>query len=284
MSQKETTATIGRHDIGESQYGNLSELTELAREAFEQKRTKDCLDLTRAMLLVDPGNADAQSMRLSIQSEMHRDLDNARAFIRQAQSRESLEPQLQPGATETEGRVPIETEAETGNSRTGKLVSGAVRLLTGSIHSRRVKGVRWLLVASGLIAVGVVLASLPRFRTAKRPVEPSLMAMNSSDVPKPVVTEDIPPAQVETLSRSRTGAASSSIKDCGTGSDAGTASSRCSARPAGSLPVPESSQSVLRAPSTSMKMMPTSGPCRSPSSFLLENTHSNTATAVCGRF
>lgn len=198
MSQKETTATIGRHDIGESQHGDLSQLTELAREAFEQKRTKDCLDLTRAMLLIDPGNADAQSMRLSIQSEMHRDLDNARAFIRQAQSRESLEPQLQPGATETEGRVPVETEAETGNSRMGKLVSGAIRLLSDSIHSQRVKGVRWLLVASGLIAVVVVLASLPRFRTAKRPAEPSLMAMNSSDMPKLVVSEDIHPAQVET--------------------------------------------------------------------------------------
>src|SRR5215471_20541759 len=99
MSQKESPAIVGRLEASESQVGNLSGLTELAREAFEQKRTKDCLDLTRAMLLLDPGNADAQAMRLSIQSEMHRDLDSARAFIRQAQSPqvpqspESIEPQ-----------------------------------------------------------------------------------------------------------------------------------------------------------------------------------------------
>ena len=125
MSQKETTATVGRLEAGESQVGNLSGLTERAREAFEQKRTKDCLDLTRAMLLVDPGNADAQSMRLSIQSEMHRDLDNARAFIRQAQGKESLT--LQPSGTEVEERVPLET----GELGTRTLVDGAV------LHSQR---------------------------------------------------------------------------------------------------------------------------------------------------
>ena len=83
MSQIETTATVGRLETGESQDGNLAALTERAREAFEEKRMKDCLDLTRAMLLVDPGNAEAQSMRLSVQSEIHRDLDHSEQSIRQ---------------------------------------------------------------------------------------------------------------------------------------------------------------------------------------------------------
>src|SRR6185295_13745540 len=143
MSQRETTATIGRFEAGESEHADVSELAELAREAFEQKRTKDCLDLTRAMLLVDPGNVDAQSMRASIQSEMHRDLDNARAFIRQAQSKDSPEPQLNPAAepeAEIEGRVYVETEVETQESRLRTFVSGIVQTLTYSVHSRRVRG------------------------------------------------------------------------------------------------------------------------------------------------
>jgi hypothetical protein len=196
MSQKETTATIGRFEAGESEHADVSELAELAREAFEQKRTKDCLDLTRAMLLVDPGNADAQSMRLSIQSEMHRDLDNARAFIRQAQSKESLEPRLTTETTEIEERVHPETVAETENSRLRAVVSGA-RLLLHSVHLQRMRGVRWLLVAGGILVVGV-LAALPRFKTDNHPVEPSLLAMAPSDLPKPIVSEDIRPAPLET--------------------------------------------------------------------------------------
>jgi hypothetical protein len=193
MSQRETTATVGRLEAGESQVGNLSGLTERAREAFEQKRTKECLDLTRAILLVDPGNTDAQSMRLTIQSEMHRDLDSARAFIRQAKSKEFAEPQ--PGATTSDGPVHVES----GHSRIGTLVSGADRVLSYSVNLRRGRSFRWLLVAGGIIAVGVVLAALPRFKTDKHPVEASLLAMASSDIPKPVVSEEIP-AQIETAS------------------------------------------------------------------------------------
>jgi hypothetical protein len=187
MSQKETTATVGRLEAGESQVGNLSEWTERAREAFEQKRTKDCLDLTRAILLVDPGNSDAQSMRLSIQSEMHRDLDSARAFIRQAQSKESLAPQPQPCAAEVEER----SAYKTGKSRAQALVDSAVLLLSDLVHAQRLRGLRWLVVAAALIIAGVVLAPFPRFKTDARPAKSSLLALGSSDVPKPPVSEDI---------------------------------------------------------------------------------------------
>jgi hypothetical protein len=168
MSQKATTATVGRLEAGESQHGDLAGLAELAREAFEQKRTKDCLDLTRAMLLVDPGNADAQSMRLSIQSEMHRDLDNARAFI----------------------------HVEIGISRKGTFAAGAL-LLSDFFHSRRLRGVRWLLVGSAFIVVGVVLARLPRFKTSNRAVESSLQARSSVDTPKPTLIEEVRPPLIE---------------------------------------------------------------------------------------
>jgi hypothetical protein len=61
-----------------------------------------------------------------------------------------------------------------------------------------VQGIRWLLVASALIAIGVVLTPLSRFKTNTNPVEPSLLALGSSDVSEPVVIEEVRPAQVET--------------------------------------------------------------------------------------
>jgi hypothetical protein len=141
------------------------------------------------MLLVDPGNADAQSMRLSIQSEMHRDLDNARAFVRQAQSKESLEPQLQAVAIENERRVHVEF----GKSRMDTIVAGSVLLVSSLFHSQRLRGIRWLLVASAIILVVVVLAPFLRFKTDTRPVESSLLALGSSDVAKPAVSEEVRP-------------------------------------------------------------------------------------------
>src|SRR5258708_39501571 len=98
MSQNETTDTLGHQEVSESSIGNLSKLAGLARQAYEQKLTKDCLDLTRAILLIDPDNADAQRMRSSVQSQMHLDLENARAFLVQAQSRDSPETESLPSA------------------------------------------------------------------------------------------------------------------------------------------------------------------------------------------
>src|SRR5215469_15300342 len=93
MSQKEKADPVGRLEVAESPIDDLSKLTELARQAYERKGMKDCLDLTRAMLLIEPDNADAQWMRSAIQSDLQRDLENARAFLRQAQSKENAEKQ-----------------------------------------------------------------------------------------------------------------------------------------------------------------------------------------------
>jgi hypothetical protein len=184
MSQKATTGTIGRLEASESNFGNLSELVELARQAFEEKRTKHCLDLTRAILLIDPDNADAQSMRLSIQSEMHRDLDNARAFLRQAQSKENPEQQMHP-------------RVEDGNPRLEPLVPVSVTQPAAAFKFRLSKGAGWLLGASAFVIVGLILAALPRFRTTTNPVEPALLAAGASDLPKPLVTKESPPVKAE---------------------------------------------------------------------------------------
>lgn len=149
--------------------------------------------MTRAILLINPDNADAQSMRLSIQSEMHRDLDNARAFLRQAQSKESPEPQPQTGPAEIQERVHV-----AGNPRLEAPLPTSVPLPSDSVTSRRARGIRWLLAASAFITVGIVLATLPRFKTNTNPVAPSLLALGASDMPKPVVSNETSPAKIET--------------------------------------------------------------------------------------
>src|SRR5262245_34663827 len=155
MSQNETAS--------ESPTGNLPKLAELARQAYEQKRTKDCLDLTRAILLIDPDNADAQWMRSSIQSEMQRDLENARAFLRQAHSNENTEH-----STEIETASVPDDDAD------------ADSLLPAN-DSARMPGTRWLVGATVLIIAGVVIASLPRFRSKSNAAAASPPALSASD-------------------------------------------------------------------------------------------------------
>jgi len=156
MSQKESTGPIMDLETSESANENVSRLAELARQAFEQKRTKDCLDLTRAILLIDPDHAQAQSMRSALQSEMHRDLENARAFLRQASSQDSVQGNSQADATLPE---PEHRAEET------VLVPGARRYFR--YHLQR----RWVMRVGMVLGVGIIFASLPRPRSRPTPVE-----------------------------------------------------------------------------------------------------------------
>src|SRR5690349_13230715 len=156
MSQKEAVDPIADLDTSESASENVSRLTELARQAFEQKRTKDCLDLTRAVLLIDPDHAQAQSMRSTLQSEMHRDLENSRAFLQQAASRENADSKSQPDAASADLEQPVEETV---------LVPGA-----GGYSRQKLKR-RWALRIGMLMGVAVIFASLPRPKTKSTPVE-----------------------------------------------------------------------------------------------------------------
>jgi len=179
MSQKEGTDPIGRLQVSESPNGNLSRLAELARQAYDRKSTKDCLDLTRAMLLIDPDNADAQWMRSSIQSDMHRDLENARAFLRQAQSKENTEKQPQPG----QAAVPAGLQSDSD----GKDFDPSLPSPAKPTTSRRTPGTRWLVGASVLIVLGVTVVSLPRLRTRSNYMAALLLPPGVSDRSKPIV-------------------------------------------------------------------------------------------------
>jgi hypothetical protein len=72
-------------------------------------------------------------------------------------------------------------------------VDGVILLLSDFVRSQRLRGLRWLLVAGAFIVVGVVLVPFPRFKPGTTPaVESSLLALGSSDMPKPAVTEETP--------------------------------------------------------------------------------------------
>jgi hypothetical protein len=173
MSQKEAVDPIADLDTSESASENVSRLAELARQAFEQKRTKDCLDLTRAILLINPDHAQAQSMRSALQSEMHRDLESSRAFLRQAASRENADGESQPGAASPNAAQPVE---ETVLPDAGR-------------YSRQKLKRRWLLRIGMVLGVGVIFASLPRPKTRSTPVEAAQLKVT---LPQPAVAPPSP--------------------------------------------------------------------------------------------
>jgi hypothetical protein len=190
MSQKEMADPITDLGTGESATENVSRLAELARQAFEQKRTKECLDLTRAILLIDPDHAQAQSMRSALQSEMHRDLENSRALLRQIASREIPEGESQQGAALPTSEDPTEKTV---------LVPDAGQYVTKK--SKR----RWVLRIGMVLGVGIIFASLPRPKTKPAPAEAGPLKVNATqpDLPPPAppieAVETSAPADLPTV-------------------------------------------------------------------------------------
>jgi len=74
----------------ESMDAGLSELVALAKQAFEEKRRKDCLALTNAILKIDPQNNDAKHIQSLVQTDLQQDIKQAYAFMRDARTRVDL--------------------------------------------------------------------------------------------------------------------------------------------------------------------------------------------------
>src|SRR5215831_1616229 len=98
-------------DVRESSSASLPKLAHLARQAYGQKRTKECLDLTRAILLIDPDNVEAQLMRSAIRAEIHQNLEDAQALLRSAQLKQTSET-LQPSVSTSEEDPDLDAEGE----------------------------------------------------------------------------------------------------------------------------------------------------------------------------
>lgn len=174
MSQTEPTGPAGDLEIRKSPNGNLYNLIliELARQAYEQKRIKDCLDLTRAILLIDPDNAQAQSLRSSMQSELHRNLENVSAFRRQAQSKEKPEKQSEPSRTAVPGNVELDSE-----SNSAALIEATSPLAEAPNDSRRMLKIGSLVRATVLVllsatVLSISVVSLMKPATTPKPVAP----------------------------------------------------------------------------------------------------------------
>jgi hypothetical protein len=112
MPEQEHAVPTEDVDRAESSDEDLSQLTELARQAYHQKRTKNCLDLVKAILRIDPENAEAQLMRSSIRMEMHVDLENARTLLRDAHLKERSQVYSQAGSTVLRKILSIDPESE----------------------------------------------------------------------------------------------------------------------------------------------------------------------------
>jgi hypothetical protein len=60
---------------------SLFELVALARQAFEEKRERDCFDLTRAALKIDPNHSEAREIHSCLQAGLEQDLSEARRLV-----------------------------------------------------------------------------------------------------------------------------------------------------------------------------------------------------------
>jgi len=181
MPQKHPTDTIERIDVSESASGDPSRLAELARQAYQQRRTKDCLDLTRALLLIDPENVEAQQMRTAIRAEIQQDLDNARNFLRQAQARQISQESSPP-----------ETAVEADSTSDSESVSPTASPTSGP-WSRSARKIAWMALAG---VAAVIVVSVVKVRSPAKIPEASPSVPIASDQPKSVVSESASPTSL----------------------------------------------------------------------------------------
>jgi hypothetical protein len=69
---------------------DLASLAMRARDAYDQKRTKECLTLTKSLLMLDPENGDAKSLQSAIRSDIQRNLDDARTLLEDSRRNDNL--------------------------------------------------------------------------------------------------------------------------------------------------------------------------------------------------
>src|SRR5436305_8074911 len=124
---------------------------------------------------MDPDNADAQRMRSSIQSEMHRDLENTREFLRQAEAEDNSEEL----STAKAAMVGSPLDSNAGDVHDWLSTEAVPRSSAPALRTR------WLVGASVLLVLGFVAAGLAGFRKSNAthsvmPVSPSTPVLRVS--------------------------------------------------------------------------------------------------------
>lgn len=74
----------------ETVIAGLSELGQLARHAFEDKRRKQCLALTTAILKIDPENREALVIQAWVREDLVKDVNSAKQQVQEARRESSL--------------------------------------------------------------------------------------------------------------------------------------------------------------------------------------------------
>jgi hypothetical protein len=58
-----------------------ADLATRARAAYQNKRTRECIELTKQLLNADPENAEGKSLQAAVSADIERDLTDARALL-----------------------------------------------------------------------------------------------------------------------------------------------------------------------------------------------------------
>jgi hypothetical protein len=124
-------------------------------------------------------------MRTAIQSDLHRDLENARAFLRQPHLAEKVE---QPEQS-TDAVVPVNTGSVESASDIHVLPAFLTETVPPPPQSSNGLPVRWFVGAAVILVLGAAAATLPWFRT-KGTVDALPLTLNAADKPNPVVKLD----------------------------------------------------------------------------------------------
>ena len=69
---------------------DLSSLATRAKDAYEQKRTRECLTLAKTLLAADPENAEGTWLQAAVRTDLERTLDDARALLEDSLRHDNL--------------------------------------------------------------------------------------------------------------------------------------------------------------------------------------------------
>src|SRR5262247_702872 len=61
-----------------------TDLATRARAAYQNKRTRECIELTKQLLSADPNNAEGKSLQAAVSADIERDLTDARALLEES--------------------------------------------------------------------------------------------------------------------------------------------------------------------------------------------------------
>ena len=195
-------------DVRESSSASLPKLAHLARQAYGQKRAKECLDLTRAILLIDPDNVEAQLMRSAIRAEIHQNLEDAQALLRSAQLKQTSEtpppsisiaeeaPVVTPDGEESQVLVP-ESNAVSADTGEAPIPEESVTVAVSDAIPDvplRINKQLWLRRAAIFALLALIAAGLPSLRSKSNPVQVPHTQATAGSAQPPADVAKISPA------------------------------------------------------------------------------------------